>query len=230
MSAPLWQPSRDRIESANLTAFMARVEKDWGVSCRDYAELYDFSIAEIEKFWSSVWDFCGVIAEHRGEVVLEHPDRMPGARFFPDARLNFAENLLRRRGSGDSMVFWGEDRVTYRVSCGGLYGAVSRLVQALEAIGVREGDRVAGFMPNMPETVIAMLATASLGAVWSSCSPDFGVQGGRACSTASARSSPRCCSARTATTTPARPTIRSAASRSLRPDCRAWSGSSSCPT
>jgi acetoacetyl-CoA synthetase len=177
MTDPLWQPSAARIEAANLTAFMGQVEHDWGATCHGYGELYDFSITEMEKFWSSVWDSCGVIAESRGRVVLEHPEAMPGARFFPEARLNFAENLLRRRGPGDAMVFWGEDRVTYRVSWDGLHEAVSRVSQALAAVGVREGDRVAGFMPNMPETVIAMLAATALGAVWSSCSPDFGVQG-----------------------------------------------------
>jgi acetoacetyl-CoA synthetase len=177
MTAPLWQPSRARIDSANLTAFMRQVQRDWGLLPAGYGELYDFSNAEPEKFWRSVWDFCKVIAETRGKTVIENPDKMPGARFFPEARLNFAENLLRRRGPDDAMVFWGEDEVKYRVSWDGLHDAVSRLSQALAAEGVGAGDRIAGFMPNMPETVIAMLATASLGAVWTSCSPDFGVQG-----------------------------------------------------
>src|SRR3546814_19309434 len=107
---------------------------------------------------------------------------MPGARFFPDARLNFAENLLRRRpqdanDGSDAIVFWGEDKVKRRLSHKELYDRVSRTAQALAAEGVGPGDRVAGFLPNMPATVIAMLATASLGAVWSTCPPDFGVQG-----------------------------------------------------
>ncbi len=177
MTELLWQPSSERIEAANLTAFMGQIEQDWGATCHDYAALYGFSIDEMEKFWRSVWDFCGVIGEGPGDVVLANPEKMPGARFFPGALLNFAQNLLRRRGPEDAMVFWGEDRVTYRVSWDGLHDAVSRVSQALAAAGVGEGDRVAGFMPNMPETVIAMLATAALGAVWSSCSPDFGVQG-----------------------------------------------------
>ncbi len=177
MTKPLWQPSAERIAQANLTAFMGQVEHDWGAHCASYAELYDFSVSELEKFTRSLWDFCGVIAETQGAVAIEHPDRMPGARFFPEARLNFAENLLRRRDGGDAMVFWGEDQVKYRVSRQGLYDAVARLSQALAAAGVGEGDRVAGFMPNMPETVIAMLATAALGGVWTSCSPDFGVKG-----------------------------------------------------
>jgi len=173
----LWQPSEARIAQANLTAFMGQVEHDWGARCASYGELYDFSISELDKFSRSVWDFCGVIAETRGPVAIEDPDQMPGARFFPGARLNFAENLLRRRDQGDAMVFWGENKVKYRISHQGLYDGVSRLSQALAAAGVGEGDRVAGFMPNMPETVMAMLAVAALGAVWTSCSPDFGVKG-----------------------------------------------------
>ena len=177
MSAPLWRPSEERIATANLIAFMDRVERDWGVAAGDYAALHDFSVAEIEKFWQSVWCHCGVVAETMGETVLADGDKMPGARFFPDAKLNFAENLLRRRGPEDAIVFWGEDKVKRRLSWDGLQDRVSRLAQALAAHGVTAGDRVAGFMPNMPEAVIAMLATASLGAIWSSCSPDFGVQG-----------------------------------------------------
>ena len=177
MSAPLWRPSEERIATANLIAFMDRVERDWGVVAGDYAALHDFSVTEIEKFWQSVWRHCGVVAETMGETVLADGDKMPGARFFPDAKLNFAENLLRRRGPEDAIVFWGEDKVKRRLSWDELQDRVSRLAQALAARGVTGGDRVAGFMPNMPEAVIAMLATASLGAIWSSCSPDFGVQG-----------------------------------------------------
>jgi len=174
---PLWVPSPERVAKANLTAFMAKVKEDWGVSFSDYDALYEWSITEIEKFWLSVWDFCGIIAETRGENVLEQGAHMWQARFFPDARLSFAENLLRRRDEADAIVFWGEDKVKRRMSFRALYEAVSRTVQALEAAGVRQGERVVGFMPNMPETVIAALATNALGAVWSSCSPDFGVQG-----------------------------------------------------
>ena len=177
MTAPLWQPSARQIADANLTAFMERVKRDWGLEAESYAALYDFSIAEVEKFWRSVWTFAGVIAERQGDRVLRDGDKMPGAAFFPDARLNFAENLLRRSGSGDAMVFWGEDRVRRRVSWDQLRDQVARLAQALKGYGVGPGDRVAGFMPNMPETVIGMLATASIGAIWSSCSPDFGVRG-----------------------------------------------------
>ena len=174
---PLWQPSEDRIRQTNMVRFMEDVEEDWNVDIRDYAELYRFSIEEKEKFWTSLKDYAGIIAETWGADVLVDGDKMPGARWFPDARLNFAENLLRRRDDTDALVFWGEDRVRRRITHAGLHDQVSRLAQALAAAGVEAGDRVAAYLPNMPETVAAMLAASSLGAVWSSCSPDFGVQG-----------------------------------------------------
>ena len=177
MTKPLWQPSADEVAAANLTRFMAAAAKRWGRSFADYAQLYRWSIEEREEFWRSVWEFCGVVAESAGETVLVDGDKMPGARFFPEARLNFAENLLRRRDESDAIVFWAEDKVKRRLSHAALYDTVSQLAQALEADGVGPGDRVAGYMPNMPETVIGMLAATSLGAVWSSCSPDFGVKG-----------------------------------------------------
>ncbi|MFI5024087.1 MAG: acetoacetate--CoA ligase [Alphaproteobacteria bacterium] len=177
MAEPLWRPNAERVASANMTAFMRKLQVDWQRELKDYAALHRFSIEEMEKFWLSLWDFCGVVAETRGNVVMEHPERMPGCRFFPNARLNFAENLLRRRDDTDALVFWGEDKVRRRMSWRELHEAVSRLAQALERDGVEPGDRVAGWLPNLPETVIAMLAVTSLGAVWSSSSPDFGVQG-----------------------------------------------------
>jgi len=174
---PLWQPSPQQIESANLTAFMRHVAQNGGPSLHHYPGLYDWSIQQPEAFWQSVWDFCGVISSRHGTAVLEHPQQMPGARWFPDARLNYAENLLRRDGDETAIVFRGENQVKSSISFHELRHEVSRLAQALRVAGIQPGDRVAGYMPNLPGTVIAMLATASLGAVWSSCSPDFGVQG-----------------------------------------------------
>ena len=174
---PLWQPSAEQVAAANLTRFMAAAEKRWERRLGDFAALYRWSVEEREEFWQSLWDFGGVIAETAGTRVLVDGEKMPGARFFPGARLNFAENLLRHRGGGDAIVFWAEDKVKRRLSRAELNDTVSRLAQALAADGVGSGDRVAGYLPNMPETVIAMLAAASLGAVWSSCSPDFGVKG-----------------------------------------------------
>src|SRR5882724_6719628 len=173
----LWQPSKKRIAHSNISAFIKLVNKRWQAGVADSDALYDWSVGQPEQFWTSVWDFCGVIADSRGERVLVDGDKMPGAKWFPDARLNFAENLLRRRDDEAAMVFWGEDKVRRRMSFAEVYDAVSRMAQAMSATGVKQGDRVAAFMPNMPETIIFMLATTSLGAIWSSCSPDFGAQG-----------------------------------------------------
>jgi acetoacetyl-CoA synthetase len=172
MNQPLWQPGPDRIAASNLARFCRQVGQP-----ADMAALYRWSIGEPEAFWRAVWSFSGVIGEGPGTVRIENPDKMPGAHFFPDARLNYAENLLRRRDDGDAIVFRGEDKVRRRFSHRQLYDLVSRLAQAMTAAGVVPGDRVAGFVPNLGETLAAMLAAASIGATWSSCSPDFGVQG-----------------------------------------------------
>jgi acetoacetyl-CoA synthetase len=159
-----------------MTAFMRAVEAAHGVSLPDYAALWRWSVENRERFWRMVWNFCGAIGDPGGVDVIEG-DRMPGARWFPEARLNFAENCLRLRGPEDAIVFWGEDRVRRRLSRDDLYAAVSRTAQALRAAGVRDGDRVAGYLPNTPEAVIGALAASAIGAIWSSCSPDFGIEG-----------------------------------------------------
>ena len=156
---------------------MKQAGESWDAAFDTFESLYDWSVREPEKFWLSMWDFAGILAETQGERVVVDGDKMPGAEWFPDARLNYAENLLRRRDSADAIVFWGEDKVRRRLSFDELHDRVARLAQALKARNIKQGDRVAGYLPNMPETIIAMLATASLGAIWSSCSPDFGAQG-----------------------------------------------------
>ena len=173
---PLWQPSPDRIAQANVTRFMAELEKRHGAKTGDFPALWRWSVDNSPEFWDLVWDFCGVIGEKGGRKLID-ADRMPGAQFFPDAKLNFAENLLRKNDETDAIVFWGEDKVKRRLSWRELNEAVSRLAQALQHEGVEKGDRVAAYMPNLPETVIAMLAASSLGATFTSASPDFGVQG-----------------------------------------------------
>ena len=173
----LWKPSKERIARSNINAFIKVANKRWQAGISDSQALYAWSIAQPEQFWVAVWEFCGVIAQTRGERVLIDGDKMPGAQWFPDAKLNFAENLLRRRDDADALVFWGEDKVRRRMSFAEVHDAVSRTAQAMSALGIKPGDRVAAFMPNMPETIIFMLAATSLGAIWSSCSPDFGAQG-----------------------------------------------------
>jgi acetoacetyl-CoA synthetase len=174
---PLWTPSPERISRANLTRFIRDVERRWNLRIRDYQALWTFSVEHPEQFWQSVWDFGGVVAETRGDRVADDLDRMPGARFFSDARLNFAENQLRPSGNAEAIVFHGEDRVRRTVTRDELRADVARTAAALRASGVVAGDRVAGYLPNMPEAIVAALAAASIGGIWSSCSPDFGVQG-----------------------------------------------------
>src|SRR5438874_5681528 len=141
-----------------------------------FEALHRWSVEHSEDFWNLVWDFCEVQGAKRGPTLVD-ADKMPGARWFPEAKLNFAQNLLRKRDHTDAIVFWGEERIKRRLSRKNLYNLVSRLAQALADMGVKKGDRVAGYLPNLPEATAAMLAAASLGAIWSSCSPDFGVQG-----------------------------------------------------
>ena len=174
-TSPLWTPSRSRQSGAAISRFMERVRDTHDRPLENYADLHQFSIEDTAAFWSLLWDFCEVVGD-RGPVALAD-EKMPGARFFPDARLNFAENLLRHAGDQDALVFWGEDKVRRRMSRDALREEVARFAAVLRDAGVGEGARVAAMMPNMPETIVAVLATASLGAIFSSCSPDFGERG-----------------------------------------------------
>ena len=182
VESPLWEPTPDQIATANLTRFMR------AVGSPTYDALYRWSVEEREEFWAAVWRFCGVVAEERegrdpwdrvlvGRDRVAPPDRELGPRWFVGARLNFAENLLRVRDDRPAIVFWNELGRQRELSFVELHEQVARVAAALRAEGVGVGDRVAGFLPNLPETVIAMLATTSIGAIWSSCSPDFGVSG-----------------------------------------------------
>ncbi|HET7765233.1 MAG TPA: acetoacetate--CoA ligase [Burkholderiales bacterium] len=174
---PLWSPSQERIEDANLTRFARQAIRDWNLGFNDYPAFYRWTIESPEQFWETVWKFAGVRSRAKGSRVLVDGGRMPGARWYPEARLNFAENLLRRRDASTALVFWGENRVKRRLTHGELYDQVSRIAKGLRDLGVEPGDRVAAYLPNMPEAVTAMLAAASIGAAFSTCSPDFGVRG-----------------------------------------------------
>ncbi|MCB1379754.1 MAG: AMP-binding protein, partial [Alphaproteobacteria bacterium] len=174
---PLWTPSEDRVKSSNLMRFMAQIDQRHGTRLRGYQDVLRFSVERQEEFWSALWDFCSVKAAARGDRVLIDPDEMPGARFFPDASLNYAENLLVKCDEGDALVFRGEDRVQRRLTWRELNAQVARLQRAMAEAGVSAGDRVCAVIPNMPEAIIGFLAAASLGAIWSSCSPDFGERG-----------------------------------------------------
>ena len=155
---------------------MRQVETTWNIRVPDYETLYRFSIDRPADFWATMWEFGGVRG-HRGARVVEGLHLMPGARFFPDAQINFVENLLRRRDEWPAMVFAGEDGRRRTVTHRELFARVTSFAFALRAAGIRPGDRVAGYLPNVPEAIMAALGAAAIGAVWSSCSPDFGVQG-----------------------------------------------------
>ena len=173
----LWEPSQEAIERAQITEFARWIVRRLKLELNTYPDFYRWSVDNPEEFWSSVWEWCGVIASRKGSTVLVDGDKMPGAKWFPDARLNYAENLLRRGDRGDALVFWDETGFRRRVSYADLYSDVSRAAQALKSLGLRPGDRAAAFIPNMPETVVFALAAISQGIVWSSCSPDFGTDG-----------------------------------------------------
>jgi acetoacetyl-CoA synthetase len=167
---PLWTPSPDRAARTELARFLKYAGKG------SYDELHRWSVEHPDEFWERIWEF-GQVRGEPGLRVLINGERMPGAKWFPEGKLNFAQNLLRERDATPAIAFWGEDRIKRYLSKRQLYDLVSRMAQALADMGVGKGDRVAGYLPNLPEATAAMLATASLGAIWSSCSPDFGVQG-----------------------------------------------------
>ncbi len=171
---PLWAPSQAGIDAANMTRFIARVNQRHDLSIGDYDELYRWSIDEKESFWSEIWDFCEIVGD-KGERLLVNGDDIEKALWFPDASLNFAENLLRKKNSEIAIYFRAEDQVEYRLTWKELYQQVASVAAWLKSSGLEPGDRVAAYIPNMPEAVVAMLAAASLGAVWTSTSPDFGV-------------------------------------------------------
>jgi acetoacetyl-CoA synthetase len=173
----LWQPSERAIEEAHVTQFARQVIRKRRLELNSYPDFYRWSVEQPEEFWSDLWDFCGVIASRKGTTVLVDGDKMPGARWFPEARLNLAENLLRRGDRGDAFVLWDENGFRRRQSFSDLTTEVSRAAQALKALGLRAGDRAAAFIPNIPEAGMLALAALSQGIVWSSCSPDFGVEG-----------------------------------------------------
>ena len=176
MSGPLWTPSRERADATWLSTFRREIEARHAVSVPDFAALHRWSIENRAAFWAAVWEFCAVIGDRGARDVVD-ADAMPGAHWFPDAQLNFAENLLRRRDGTTALISRDERGVRRTLTWAALYDEVSRVAQALRDAGVRTGDRVAGYLPNGSEAIVAMLAASSLGAAWSSCSPDFGVQG-----------------------------------------------------
>ncbi len=178
MTSPLWIPDRGRIAAATITRFIAKINDRHGIALDgEYFTLHNWAVANPREFWEGVWSFCEVTASQCCDSVLEEAEKFPGARWFPQARLNFAENLLRYRDDRIALVSLRENGERREISYANLYLRVAKLASALRAQGVVPGDRVAAFIPNIEEAVVAMLATTSIGAVWSSCSPDFGING-----------------------------------------------------
>jgi len=177
MAKLLWKPSQERIESTNMYRFMNFINEEHNKNFTEYAPLYQWSIENIPDFWAAMWDFLEIKASKSYDQVIDDVTKMPGAKWFQGAELNFAENLLRYRDDQVALIFKGEDHDSIRMTYGELYDEVASVAKSLKEADVQVGDRVAAFMPNMPETIIAMLAATSLGATWSSCSPDFGIKG-----------------------------------------------------
>ncbi|MEW6669694.1 MAG: acetoacetate--CoA ligase [Thermodesulfobacteriota bacterium] len=177
MAKMLWKPTEERIRNTNMYRFMNLVNERHKKDFTDYEALYRWSVENIPDFWAAIWDFAGIKSSRPFSRVVDDPKKLPGAKWFEGARLNFAENLLRYSDEQVALIFQGEDKELRKVTYAQLYEEVARLAKPLKDMGIRPGDRVVGFMPNMPETIFAMLAAASLGATWSSCSPDFGIKG-----------------------------------------------------
>ncbi|MBU2510747.1 acetoacetate--CoA ligase [bacterium] len=177
MTKLLWTPSEEQISRSNMMRFMKLVNERHNLNFKDYPGLYQWSVDNIADFWRLMWEFAEVKHSKSYDRVVDDLDKMPGAKWFPGAKLNFAENLLRYRDDQPALIFKSESQPTTRLTYGELNNEVARVAKALKDSGVNIGDRVVGFMPNMPQTIIAMLAAVSIGATWSSCSPDFGIKG-----------------------------------------------------
>jgi acetoacetyl-CoA synthetase len=177
MPKMLWKPSEESIRQTNMYRFMQFINSKYNQKTDDYISLYDWSVQNIPEFWAALWEFAQIIHSAPYEQVVDDLTKMPGARWFSGARLNFAQNLLRFRDERTALIFKGEGQPPVRITYAQLYDEVARMAKSLRAMGIRAGDRVVGFLPNMPQATIAMLAATSIGAVWSSCSPDFGIKG-----------------------------------------------------
>lgn len=170
----LWQPSETQIKNSNMYRFMQFINQKYGQNFNEYKSMYQWSIENIADFWACVWDFVGLKASKSYETVVDDLSKFPGAKWFIGARLNYAENLLRYRDDHTAFIFKGETQISSKISYSELYDSVACVAKSLREMGIVPGDRVAAYMPNMPETAIAMLAAASIGATWASCATDLG--------------------------------------------------------
>jgi len=173
----LWKPTKKQIQESQMTRFTEFVNDHHQLSLQNYNELYNWSVKNIAEFWHTFWDYSKITHTGKIESVVDYDSKMPGAKWFSGIKLNFTENLLKYRDDKIALIFKGEGRKPLYITYKQLYEKVSVLAGAMRELGVKPGDRITGFLPNMPIAVIAMLASASIGAIWSSCSPDFGIKG-----------------------------------------------------
>ena len=173
----LWKPTKNQIQDSQMTSFTEFVNYNYQLSLQNYNELHNWSVENIADFWQSFWNFSKIIYTGKIKSIVDDDSKMPGAKWFSGIKMNFAENLLRHRDAKIAIIFKGEGRKPQYITYKQLYDRISILSGAMKNAGVQSGDRIAGFLPNMPIAVIAMLASASIGAIWSSCSPDFGIKG-----------------------------------------------------
>ena len=177
MNRILWKPSKDQIENSQMDAFRLQVNSRFNINLNNYNELYDWSINNISDFWKAIWGYMAIEHSNDYSKIVDDPNKMPGAKWFPGVRMNYAENLLRIKSDKPAIYFKNEINTVKSLSYNELFGLVEKLTFALKDIGVKSGDRIAGFVPNIPETVAAMLSTSTIGGIWSSSSPDFGIKG-----------------------------------------------------
>jgi acetoacetyl-CoA synthetase len=169
----LWEPSDDWIKNTNITYFIEHINQEYGINIKNGKELYHWSVNEIEKFWESVWKFCKVIASENYDKVVDDLEVFPGTKWFLGAKLNFAENLLRFKDEHLAFIFQGETHLTKKITFRELNKTVARLAKSLKELGIKSGDRIVSYIPNLIETPIAMLATSSIGAIWASCGAEL---------------------------------------------------------
>ena len=177
MNPILWKPDKDQIKTSQMEAFRLQVNSRFDINLKDYNQLYDWSINHVSDFWKATWDYMSIEYSNDYSEVVDDEEKMPGAKWFSGSRMNYAENLLRIRSEKPAIYFKNENNSGKVLSFKEIFDAVEKLSSSLRKLEIQSGDRIAGFMPNIPETIIAMLATSSIGAIWSSSSPDFGIKG-----------------------------------------------------
>ncbi len=177
MNEILWNPSENRIKTSKMFLFMNKVNAKYQLNLKNYNELHLWSINNRELFWNEIWDFYEIIGYKGDKPHLSPENKLPGTNFFPKGKINYAENMLKKNNSDTAIIFWSEDKIKKKISWYELRNQVSAVANFLKTKGVQKGDRVAAYLPNVPETIIVMLASASIGAIFSSASPDFGVEG-----------------------------------------------------